>query len=268
MKLARSCCWAMCTGRGPLGRRRGAGEFLPVTSHPNSIGQTRHLSTTSAPQPPQQPQQQLQQPLHLPPRLAGLTYWWGSVVSQFLTLVEKLAGEARCQPEPCTMRYWSKLLHRPGHVTYTTVAVSTSPPTCSPSSSLLALEARWKASSLLATGSGLVFFGMLTLHEAGQWACWGTMSRVERFFGMLALDVCRRRRGRGGGGRSVWGVAATSQLQFIDKVSSKSGAVGEETVELPQLQPIEHGHCRRCATTDAGCFRRRKTVKVLQLQYN
>ena len=29
------------------------------------------------------------------PRLAGLTYLWGSVASQFLTLVGELAGEAR-----------------------------------------------------------------------------------------------------------------------------------------------------------------------------
>ena len=57
------------------------------------------------------------------------------------------------------------------------------------------------------------------------------------------------------------------QLQFIDKVfdvccagpASSSGAVGEETVELPQLQLVEPGHCRaharRCATADAGWFR-------------
>ena len=41
------------------------------------------------------------------------------------------------------------------------------------------------------------------------------------------------------------------QLQFIDKVfdvccagPASSGAVCDETVELPQLQPVEHGHCR------------------------
>ena len=42
------------------------------------------------------------------------------------------------------------------------------------------------------------------------------------------------------------------QLQFIDKVfdvlvvqvQQFSGAVGEETVVLQQLQPVEHGHCR------------------------
>ena len=34
-----------------------------------------------------------------PPRVAGLTYRWGSVASQFFTLVGELAGEARCQPE-------------------------------------------------------------------------------------------------------------------------------------------------------------------------
>ena len=39
------------------------------------------------------------------PRLAGLTYRWRSVASQVLTLVGELAGEARCQPEPCTERY-------------------------------------------------------------------------------------------------------------------------------------------------------------------
>ena len=59
------------------------------------------------------------------------------------------------------------------------------------------------------------------------------------------------------------------QLRCLLCRSSKfSDAVGEETVELPQLQ---HGHCRcharRCATTDAGWFRRQKTVKVPQLQY-
>ena len=36
-----------------------------------------------------------------------------------------LAGEARRQPEPCTERYWSKLLHVQG----TTVAVSATSPT-------------------------------------------------------------------------------------------------------------------------------------------
>ena len=42
------------------------------------------------------------------------------------------------------------------------------------------------------------------------------------------------------------------QLQIIDKVldvccasPASSGAVGVETVELPQLQPIERGHCCR-----------------------
>ena len=68
------------------------------------------------------------------------------------------------------------------------------------------------------------------------------------------------------------------QLQFIDKVfdvccagPASSGAVGEETVELPQVQPVEHGHyschARRCAATGARWFRRQKTVKVPQLQY-
>ena len=33
----------------------------------------------------------------------------GSVASHFLTLVGELAGEARCQPEPCTERYWSTI---------------------------------------------------------------------------------------------------------------------------------------------------------------
>ena len=54
------------------------------------------------------------------------------------------------------------------------------------------------------------------------------------------------------------------QLQFIDKVvdvccagsASSSGAGGEEMVEIPQLQPVKHGHCRsharRCAMTAAG----------------
>ena len=59
------------------------------------------------------------------------------------------------------------------------------------------------------------------------------------------------------------------QLQFIDKVFDS--AVGEETVELSQLQLVEPGHCRararRCATTAARWFRRQKTVKVPQLQY-
>ena len=95
-------------------------------------------------------------------------------------------------------------------MTYTTVAVSTSPPTCSPSSSLLALEARWMASSLLATGSGLVFFGMLTLHEAGQWggssACWRTepCGEVLRHAGVGRVQVeagSWRRWGSGVGGR-------------------------------------------------------------------
>ena len=43
----------------------------------------------------------------------------------------------------------------------------------------------------------------------------------------------------------------------VVQVQKFSGAVGEETVELPQVQPVEHGHCRshahRCATTAAGC---------------
>ena len=42
--------------------------------------------------------------------------------------------------------------------------------------------------------------------------------------------------------------------------------VVEETVEIPQLRPVSHGHCRcharRYATTAAGWFRRRKTAKV------
>ena len=33
-----------------------------------------------------------------PPQLAGFTYRWGSVASQFLTLVGELAGEAWCLP--------------------------------------------------------------------------------------------------------------------------------------------------------------------------
>ena len=33
------------------------------------------------------------------------------------------------------------------------------------------------------------------------------------------------------------------QLQFIDTGPASSGAVGEETVELPQLQPVQHGNC-------------------------
>ena len=33
-----------------------------------------------------------------PPRLAGLTDWWGSAASQFLTLAGELAVEARWQP--------------------------------------------------------------------------------------------------------------------------------------------------------------------------
>ena len=42
---------------------------------------------------------------NIPPRLAGLTYPWGSVASQIpYPLWEELAGEARCQPEPCTER--------------------------------------------------------------------------------------------------------------------------------------------------------------------
>ena len=110
---------------------------------------------------------------------------------------------------------------------YVTVAMSTSPPIFSPSLSLLALEARWKASSflvwkassLLATGSGLVFFGMLTCDEP------------KEFFGMLAWVVCRRRRGGGGGGGGgrggvgqVWGqctrwrASCASSLLEVDVV--------------------------------------------------
>ena len=60
-------------------------------------------------------------------RRAGLTYRWGSVASQFLTVVGELAGEAWCLPEPCTERYWSKLLAG----SYVSNAVSTRPPTLS-----------------------------------------------------------------------------------------------------------------------------------------
>ena len=56
------------------------------------------------------------------------------------------------------------------------------------------------------------------------------------------------------------------QLQFIDKVvdvrcavPAVSGAVVDETAELPHLQLVSHGHCRcharRCATTAAVFFR-------------
>ena len=53
---------------------------------------------------------------------------------------------------------------------------------------------------------------------------------------------------------------------FVVQVLQFSGAVGEETVGFPQLQPVQHGHCR-CATTAAGWSRHQKTAKVPQLQY-
>ena len=60
-------------------------------------------------------------------------------------------------------------------------------------------------------------------------------------------------------------------MSLLCRSSNFSGAGREETVEIPQLQLVEAGHCRsharRCATTDAGWFRRQKTVMVPQLQY-
>ena len=58
----------------------------------------------------------------------------------------ELAGEARCQSEPCTERYWSIVSSVWGELSYTTVAVSTRPPTgsssarrrCSPRRQVLA----------------------------------------------------------------------------------------------------------------------------------
>ena len=76
----------------------------------------------------------------------------------------------------------------------------------------LALEVRWKASSLLALQRG---GWRLRCWPLGRvWcssACWRTMSRAERSFGMLALVVCRRRRGRGGGGGGRRGAGYVGQ---------------------------------------------------------
>ena len=44
-----------------------------------------------------------------PPWLAGLTYRWGSVASQVLTLVGDLAGGAWCQPELPQSDTWSTI---------------------------------------------------------------------------------------------------------------------------------------------------------------
>ena len=97
-----------------------------------------------------------------------------------------------------------KLLHRLGHVTYTTVAVSTSPPTCSPSSSLLALQ---RGGRRLRCWPSNAVDGVFV---AGHWVGSGVLRHADvarsravgRFFGMLALDVWRRGRG-GGGGRGL-----------------------------------------------------------------
>ena len=68
----------------------------------------------------------------------------------------------------------------------------------------------------------------------------------------------------------------TSQLQYASDrrcpccaVPQFSSADVEETVELPQLRPVERGHCRaharRCATTDAWWFRRHNCCDVARL---
>ena len=139
-------------------------------------------------------------PLRVP---ATVSWWRGLVHVRFAP-----DGEARSRPgvtvaggTPCTERYWSKLLHRLGHVTYlhhgcrvtesaymlTFVFVAgprsavegvfvAGPRSAVDGVFVAGPPTRWMASSLLATGSCLVFFGMLTLHEAGQWggssACW------------------------------------------------------------------------------------------------
>ena len=102
-----------------------------------------------------------------------------------------------------------------GQESLVTVAVSTSPPLCSPSSSLLPLETRWKASSLLATGSGLVFFGMLTHDKAEN----------GRFFGMLTCDnrgTCWRWSCAGGDGVAA-AVAAAQKGGGHEAVGASMG---------------------------------------------
>ena len=77
---------------------------------------------------------------------------------------------------------------------------------------------------------------------------------------------CRRHLCRGAEAVSLGLVLKTNeilQLQFIDKVvdfccagPSSSGAVGEETVELPQLQLVLWTRsltCPLCSTREAGC---------------
>ena len=94
----------------------------------------------------------------------------GSVASQVPTLVGGLAGEAKSQPEPCIERHWSQLLHRLGHVPYTTVAASPR----SSTSRLRAFSGRepmqyFEASSVL--GSCVVagaWFGRVALGRPGS----------------------------------------------------------------------------------------------------
>ena len=92
----------------------------------------------------------------------------------------QLAGEARCQPEACTKRYWSTNYIRLVHVSFTTVAVSTRPPTLLSEVAVQYLGA-WLASKRLA------------VQYLGAWLAWERRSfrqdDIEE-----ALAVKRRRR--------------------------------------------------------------------------
>ena len=91
--------------------------------------------------------------------------------------------------------------------------------------------------------------------------------RQVQFYGCQGRHHCR--------GAEAISVGEIPQLQSTDKVFDVSVVQVQQVprvqaVRIPQLQPVD-GHCRsharRCAATDAGWFRRQKTVKVPKLQY-
>ena len=94
------------------------------------------------------------------------------MASQFLTLVGELAGEARCQPEPCTERYWSKLSHHLG---------------CR---AVLPLERRITESAL-SLGGGRGVWDLGARAKVGR-SCACTPSRSSIFWGGASAPVHRQ----------------------------------------------------------------------------
>ena len=138
------------------------------------------------------------------PKAALLTYRWGSVASQFLTLVGELAGEASCQPEPCTERYQVNNCIRLGHVTCTTVAVSRRP------------SSRW------ACGGGA---GTLVARPGWGAVRWLRQEAAgERCGGPVVAAVVGSGRGSGGAGRAAIPGAALRFGRPCDHAATSSSS--------------------------------------------